>query len=111
MRVALDTNVLISALVSTQAAPAAILDLWRAGEIELIFSFAVLAEYQRVLTYSKVRKRLSLTEAEIDAILLTIAAEAIQVEPGASVDIAIDDPSDNKFIELNSNQVENNSFS
>ena len=37
-RVVLDTNVLISAIISSKGSPAKILDLWREGAFDLVFS-------------------------------------------------------------------------
>lgn len=53
--VVLDTNVLVSALISTDGAPAEILDLVLAGELSIVFSTKIMAEYHNVLHRPKFR--------------------------------------------------------
>ena len=55
MRVVLDTNVLLSALISPHGAPDIIYQAWRAGRFELITSTAQLDELRRVSRYPKLR--------------------------------------------------------
>jgi putative PIN family toxin of toxin-antitoxin system len=63
VRAVLDVNILISALLSPQGAPAELLTRWVAGEFELIASDALLAELERALGYPKVRSRVPPGEA------------------------------------------------
>ena len=55
MRVVLDTNVLLSALISPHGAPDIIYQAWRAGRFELVTSTAQLDELRRVSRYPKLR--------------------------------------------------------
>lgn len=55
MRVVLDTNVLLSALISSQGAPDIIYRAWRAGRFELVTSTVQLDELRRVSRYPKLR--------------------------------------------------------
>lgn len=55
MRVVLDTNVLLSALLSTHGAPDAIYRAWRAARFELVTSTAQLDEMRRVSRYPKLK--------------------------------------------------------
>ncbi|MHB8511626.1 MAG: putative toxin-antitoxin system toxin component, PIN family [Actinomycetota bacterium] len=59
IRVLLDTNVVMAGLLSSQGAPAAILDAWMCGEFEVVSSSWLLAELQRVLARPKIRRRIS----------------------------------------------------
>ena len=59
MRVVVDTNVLISALLSGRSPPAQIVTLWREGRFELLTSQEQLDELARVTRYPKIRERLS----------------------------------------------------
>ena len=63
MRVVLDPNILIAALLSPTGAPAQLVGRWLAGEFELVVSEALLAELERALTYPKLRPRVSAEEA------------------------------------------------
>jgi len=59
VRVVVDTNVLISALLSGSSPPAQIVTLWREGGFELLTSQEQLDELARVTRYPKIRERLS----------------------------------------------------
>lgn len=59
MRVVVDTNVLISALLSEKSSPAQIVTLWREGRFELLTSAEQLDELARVTRYPKIRERLA----------------------------------------------------
>jgi len=55
MRVILDTNVLLGALISPHGPPDAIYRAWRAARFELVTSAAQLDELRRVSRYPKLR--------------------------------------------------------
>ena len=59
MRLVIDTNVLVSALLSGTSLPAHLLDLWREGRFDLLTSAEQLDELMRVTRYPKLRERLS----------------------------------------------------
>lgn len=59
MRLVIDTNVLVSALLSDRSAPAQLVTLWRQGRFALLISDAQLGEIRRVTRYPKIRERLS----------------------------------------------------
>ena len=62
MRVVLDTNVLISGLLSSKGAPARILDAWRAGHFELVVGDALVEEFKRVCAYPKLAPYLTVAD-------------------------------------------------
>lgn len=70
MRAVLDPNVLIAALLSRTGAPAQIVARWLGGEFELVVSDRLLAELERALVYSKVRRRIAPADAEAFVALL-----------------------------------------
>jgi putative PIN family toxin of toxin-antitoxin system len=55
MRVILDTNVLLGALISSHGPPDTIYRAWRAGRFDLVTSVAQLDELRRVSRYPKLR--------------------------------------------------------
>lgn len=55
MRVVLDTNVLLSGLISSHGAPDAIYRAWRASRFELVTSVEQLDELRRVSRYPKLK--------------------------------------------------------
>ena len=58
MRLALDTNVLLSALLSSSSQPAQLFALWRNRAFELLTSAEQIDEISRVTRYPKIRARL-----------------------------------------------------
>jgi putative PIN family toxin of toxin-antitoxin system len=59
MRLALDTNVLLSALLSSSSPPAQLFALWRNRAFDLVTSAEQIAEISRVTRYPKIRARLA----------------------------------------------------
>jgi putative PIN family toxin of toxin-antitoxin system len=53
MRIVLDTNILVSALLSPFGPPARVLDLILSGEIRLVYDDRMMAEYREVLARPK----------------------------------------------------------
>jgi putative PIN family toxin of toxin-antitoxin system len=64
VRVLLDANVLVSALLSRGGAPARLVGLWLEAEFELVVCPALLAETNRALASSKLRGRVDPGQAE-----------------------------------------------
>lgn len=91
MRVVLDTNVIVSAVLSPTGTPAKILAAWRREAFELLVSGPILDEYQRTLGYDRLRTRHHLTEDEIAEVVAEFRKLAIfvfvtnGVVPGADV--------------------------
>lgn len=59
MRVVVDTNVLVSALLSGKSLPAQLVTAWRQGDFTLLTSVEQLDELRRVTRYRKIRARLA----------------------------------------------------
>jgi len=59
VRLVIDTNILISALLSAASLPAYLILLWREGQFDLLTSFEQLDELMRVTRYPKIAERLS----------------------------------------------------
>lgn len=59
MRLVIDTNVLIRALLSGTSLPAHLIVLWREGRFDLLTSVEQLDELMRVTRYPRIRERLS----------------------------------------------------
>ena len=72
MRVVLDTNVLISDLLSSKGAPGRILDAWRVGGFELIVCDELIDEFKRVCAYPKLARYL--TVADVGALINRLRA-------------------------------------
>lgn len=94
MRVVLDTNVLVSALLKRHGNEALVLSATLAGKFELIVSPAVLAEYELVLP----RPRFGFSPAEVRAALTALRHAGRLVRPTQTIEKCPDE-SDNRFLE------------
>lgn len=95
MRVVLDTNALVSALLFT-GITSELVPLWQKGAITVLLSREILDEYLRVLAYPKFQ----LSEAEIKALIEEELLPFVRViKPGIRVHVVKRDPADNKFLE------------
>jgi putative PIN family toxin of toxin-antitoxin system len=59
VRLVVDTNILISALLAGTSLPAQLILLWREGRFDLLTSAEQLDELRRVTRYPKIRERLA----------------------------------------------------
>jgi len=59
VRLVIDTNVLVSALLSGASLPAHLIDFWREGGFDLLTSAEQLDELMRVTRYPRIRTRLA----------------------------------------------------
>ena len=95
MRVVLDTNILISALITKGTPPDTLYRAWLRGEIELVTSVAQIAEFARVLARPRIRRLVDADEA--NALVESIAARAVVLDILPEVDIS-PDPADNPIL-------------
>lgn len=95
MRVVLDTNAIVSALLFSGIS-SELVSLWQKGLITLLLSREILDEYLRVFSYPK----FELTEEEIKELIQEeILPYAEVVKPKRRLRVVQRDPSDDKFIE------------
>ena len=103
MRAVVDPNVLISALLSRDGAPARLLRAWLSGAFELIVSPMLLNELRRALGYPKLRKRIAKSEA--DGFLALLQHSAIVVEDASTPPpVRSSDPGDDYLLALAASQ-------
>ena len=78
-----DTNIVVSALLSARAdaPPVLILERMLKGELRYLISTELLAEYRAVLLRPRLRAKHGLNESEVDALLIEIAANGTHREP------------------------------
>ncbi len=99
MKVVLDTNVVISGMLTPAGTPGIIVDLWADGKIEVVVSQAVVMEYMGVLLRPKfakvgtVEERQQLLEGFINL------TNTILVSPDMEINAVTADRSDNRFLE------------
>lgn len=95
MRIVLDTNVLVSGLLSPYGAPAEVVGLVVSGAITLCVDARILIEYGQVLA----RPRFAFDPDKVEALLDFIEAEAIPVMP-TPLEARLPDPDDEPFLEV-----------
>jgi putative PIN family toxin of toxin-antitoxin system len=99
LRVVLDPNVIVAALLAPTGTPAKVLRAWLDGHYELIASPLLLAELTRVFDYPKLRSRISETESRQFIELLKHQGEIVD-DPDVTIPIQSSDPDDDYLIAL-----------
>jgi putative PIN family toxin of toxin-antitoxin system len=94
IRVVIDTNVLVSALLTRGGLPEAVINLAISGEVQWFSSESILAEYEDVLK----RPRLAIDSGKSADAMAKIRATVSVVSPAVRV-AAASDPDDNQFLE------------
>lgn len=99
IRVVVDTNILISALISKKPSPPfQIYQLIKSGNFLLITSSTILEELEDVITREEIVKLHQRTSGQIKEILEEII-ETSYIIPGlVNVEVVKEDPDDDKFI-------------
>jgi uncharacterized protein len=98
IRVVLDANQYVSALLKPHSNPAKIIRLVYEGDLALLLSHEILDELRRVLAYPKIKKLHRRTPEEIERFFLKLERIAV-VTPGLlDVSAITDDPSDNIYL-------------
>ncbi len=99
MRVVLDANVWVSALISGRGAPARIVERWQRGAVEVVICSAIRAELDRVLHYPKLIERYRLPENDIALFLRRLERHCVDVVPAREISVIECDPTDNRYLE------------
>lgn len=98
LRVVLDTNVLVSGLMSDRSPPHQLVDGWLDGRYTLVTSLYQLQELSHVLTYPRIASRLDLEEAELDMILAALLSQAEVVAGELQLPGVTRDPKDDAIV-------------
>jgi putative PIN family toxin of toxin-antitoxin system len=99
MRIVLDANVLVSAVLSSDGAPARILEAWRAEQFDVVISNAIVEEIDRVLHYPKIIRRHRWPEEHLQRFLDDLAHLAIMTPGELTLAAIANDPPDNRYLE------------
>jgi putative PIN family toxin of toxin-antitoxin system len=100
-RVVLDTNLVVSAILSPEGKPARILKMAFDGKFDIALSSAMLEEITLVLNYQKIRKLLTkrgIRLEEIKDVLRKIVRMALMTPGKLDIDLIDRDPSDNMVL-------------
>lgn len=99
VRIVLDANQFVSALLKPGSNPDLIMRLVRREKVLLFLSDAICAELLRVLTYSKIRNRLNRSEASLSEFIDKLRAVAVVIPGAVKLPPLQSDPSDTKYLE------------
>lgn len=97
LRVVVDTNVLISALIKPDGSPGMILRLLQRGKYRLLYSPTTLKELENVLQRPYFRKYIQ--EADVALFLTAVQVRGAKIVPTKKLDV-VRDVKDNPFLEL-----------
>jgi putative PIN family toxin of toxin-antitoxin system len=98
IRVVVDTNVLVSGIISSKGAPRRILDLAKKEVFKVVTSISINHEILNVLHRDYIYAKYNLNEETIDNISVFLYEGAILTEDHYTVLKVKRDPEDNKFI-------------
>lgn len=99
MRVLLDANVLVSALLSRVGAPARLVAMWLEGAFELVVCPALLGEAKLALSRPKLQDRLASADTERFLTMVADLAETVP-DPQGPPPIRSADPKDDYLLAL-----------
>jgi len=80
MRVVLDTNVIVSGVISEHGAPRRIIQAWQAQQFTLLTSTLIVAEVSRVLRYPRIQETYRLSEADLALVRETLLNDALVLQ-------------------------------
>lgn len=98
MRVVVDTNVWVSALINPRGTPAAILGALMTGRFALVASLPMLAELHEVLMRPRLADRFGITHDTVDTLLALLHERADLTDVAGEVRLCRD-PDDDTVIE------------
>ena len=99
IRVVLDANVFVGAVLSPGGFPADILRAWRDERFHLVMSPAILEEIDRVLRYPKIRRRHRWQAEHLRLFIEDLARLGILTPGELQLNVIAEDPSDNRYLE------------
>jgi putative PIN family toxin of toxin-antitoxin system len=97
LRAVVDTNVVVSGLLSAQGPPARVLDLVRNAELAMLIDDRILEEYRVVLARPKFRPAIHPAQAEAFLALCSLVAVPVLAAP---LDIVYPHAADAPFLEV-----------
>ena|SRR5450631_2036959 len=98
IRVVLDTNLVVSALLKAGSIPDKIIQLVRDEKVLLLLSDSICDEISRVLAYPKIRKRLSASDEDLFTFVQLLGSVAIITPGNLKLPLLDADPDDTKYL-------------
>lgn len=97
LKIVIDTNVLVSALIKPGSSPELIILMILNDQVGLYISSDIFQEYRKVMSRGKFGKYLN--SKSIKSFLTEIKRRAVEISPQVAVQVVKEDPADNKFLE------------
>lgn len=98
LKIVLDTNVLVSALMNPHGTPAQIIDYVFENKIRLFISPPIVEELERILNYPKLMKRHGLEREKLKEFISDLLSIMLLIEGEETIEVIMEDPSDNKYL-------------
>lgn len=98
LKIVLDTNVFVSALINPHGKPAQILNYVFENKIRLFTSPSIIEDLQRVLSYPKLVKRHGLEKQELREFISDLLSIMSLVEGKKAIELIVEDPADNNYL-------------
>lgn len=98
LKIILDTNVFVSALINPHGKPAQILNYVFENKLRLFLSPPIIEELEQVLNYPKLVKRHGLEEEEVKEFVSSLLSINSLVKEEQTIKAIPCDPSDDKFL-------------
>ena len=99
LRVVVDTNILVRALIRPHGTVGPVLQRLRQGDYTLLYAPPLLEELVDVLNRPRIRHKYNLTTGDIQTVVSLILLRGESVTPAKHI-TACRDPKDNKFLEV-----------
>jgi len=98
LKIVLDTNVFVSALINPRGKPAQILNYVFESKVRLFTSPSIIEELERVLSYPKLVKRHGLEKQELKKFVSDLLSILSLVEGKKAIEVIVEDPADNNYL-------------
>lgn len=98
LKIVLDTNILVSALINPHGRPAQIIDYVFENKVRLFTSPPIVEELERVLSYPKLMKRHGLGREKLREFISDLLSIMLLIQDEENIEVITEDPSDNKYL-------------
>ncbi|MEA2081386.1 MAG: putative toxin-antitoxin system toxin component, PIN family [Elusimicrobiota bacterium] len=109
LKVVIDTNQFVSAVISRKGASAQLLKAWQNCLYTLVTSKKIIKEIKRVFEYPHIAKKYHLKKKDTTLLISLVEHEAAVLSDSLHLNVIKDDPDDNKFlacaVEANANYI------
>jgi len=99
IKVILDANQFVSALLKQASNSSRLLDLVHAGDVRLLVSEKIITEIDRVIRYPKVKKIHRRSDSNLDTFIIKIIRAAQMVSGTLKLRVIEEEPTDDKYLE------------